>query len=111
MEPLNRLVASDFTNRFLLLDMETAPVISGIAVKRQRTIITGENFLNGVRVMLDGVDLGVANRSADNPGGEIVVGLGKKDFPRGQDFTFAVVNPDGLRSKPFTFQRLKPSRL
>ena len=105
LEPLNRLVASELTNRFLLLDMETAPVISGITVKRQRTIITGENFLNGAHVVLDGVDLGIANRSADNPGGEIVVGRGKKDLPRGQDFTFVIANPDGLRSKPFTFQR------
>jgi len=105
LEPLNRLVASDLTNRFLLLDIETTPVISGIAVKRQRTIITGENFLNGAHVVLDGVDLGIANRSAENPGGEIVVGLGKRDFPRGQDFTFVIVSPDGLRSKPFTFQR------
>jgi hypothetical protein len=80
-------------------------VINGIAAKRQRTIITGENFLNGAHVLLDGVDLGIANRSADNPGGEIIVGRGKKDFPHGQDFTFVIVNPDGRRSKPFTFQR------
>lgn len=105
LEPLNRLVVSDLTNRFLLLDVQTAPVISRIALKRQSTIITGENFLNGAHVVIDGVDLGIANRSADNPGGEIVVGRGKKDFPRGQDFTFVVVNPDGLRSRPFTFQR------
>ena len=105
IERLNRLIASNLSNRFLLLDAETAPVISGIAAKRQRTIITGENFLNGAHVVLDGVDLGIANRSADNPGGEIVVGRGKKDFPRGQDFTFVIANPDGLRSKPFTFQR------
>ncbi len=105
LEPLHRLVASDFTNRFLMLDLETAPVVSGIAVTSQRTIITGENFLNGAHVVLDGVDLGIANRSADNPGTEIIVDRGKKAFPRGQDFTFVVVNPDGLRSKPFTFQR------
>lgn len=105
LEPLNRLLASDLSNRFLLLDVETAPVISGIALKRKSTIITGENFLNGAHVVIDGVDLGIANRNAEDPGGEIVVDRGKKDFSRGQPFTFVVVNPDGLRSKPFTVQR------
>jgi hypothetical protein len=105
LEPLNRLVSSNFSNRFLLLDIETSPVINGIAVKRQRTIINGESFLNGAHVLLDGVDLGIANRSAETPGAEIIVDRGKKDFPRGQVFTFVIVNPDGLRSKPFAFQR------
>jgi len=105
LEPLKRLVASDHTNRFLLLDATTGPVISSIAVKRKSTIISGENFLNGAHVLFDGIDLGIANRSANYPGREIVLDRGKKDFTRGQLLRFMIVNPDGLTSNEFTIQR------
>ncbi|HSO76056.1 MAG TPA: hypothetical protein VLU47_14570 [Blastocatellia bacterium] len=53
---------------------------------------------------IDGGDLN-ARRSAENPGRKITLTRGKRDFPRGQEFTVVVTNRDGVASKPITFVR------
>ncbi|HSB29203.1 MAG TPA: hypothetical protein VLE19_15155 [Pyrinomonadaceae bacterium] len=106
IEASNRFLASDFSsNRILVLESETAPVIFSIKVKKHKTLVNGENFLSGAQIRIDGGSLGVATRSEENPGGQIVLSLGKKDFPRGRDFSFIVTNRDGRDSKPFTLHR------
>jgi hypothetical protein len=106
IEASNRLLASDFSsNRILVLQSETAPVISSVKVKKHKTLVNGENFLSGAQISIDGGSLGVATRSAENPGGQLVLSLGKKDFPRGRDFSFVVTNRDGRDSQPFTLHR------
>lgn len=92
-------------NKLVLEDVSVGPIISDVKVTSQQTIIKGANFLAGARVEINGADLGVVNRNPDNPGREIILDKGKRDFPAGQPFTIVVINRDGLRSKPFTFQR------
>ena len=93
------------TNVLRLLDLNTGPSISGVTIKKRRLIIEGENFLAGARVQINGQDIGIATRSSDNPGREIILDRGKKDLPEGQDVIVTVINRDGLRSKPFTVAR------
>jgi hypothetical protein len=93
------------TNVLKLLDLNAGPLIRGVTIKKRRLIIEGENFLAGARVQINGQDTGTATRTADNPGHEIILDRGKKDFPEGQDLTVEVINRDGLRSKPFTVAR------
>jgi hypothetical protein len=106
VEDLNRIVASDLSSSHLLiLDASTAPIIASVKVKRRSTIVIGSNFLSGAHLLIDGIDQGVANRSIDNPGTEIILERGKKDFPSGQDFDFVLINRDGVRSRPFLLRR------
>jgi hypothetical protein len=106
IEASKRLLASDFSsNRILVLEIETAPVIASIKVKKHKTVVNGENFLSGAQVSIDGAPVGGATRSEANPGGQLVLSLGKKDFPRGRDLSFIVTNRDGRDSKPFTLHR------
>jgi hypothetical protein len=92
-------------NKLVLEDVSIGPIISDAQVKGQQTIVKGANFLAGARVEINGLDLGVVNRNPENPGREIILDKGKRDFPAGQPFNVVVVNRDGLRSKAFTFQR------
>ena len=103
-EQLDVLVCANGTNKLVVLDMNSGPFVTGVKVKSSRTIITGANFLFGARVQVNGEDLGIANRTPNDPGREIVVDLGNKTLPRDQDITIVVVNRDGLSSKPFTFR-------
>jgi hypothetical protein len=105
LEHLGMLVTSNDTNKLLLVDVSTGPVVKIVEIKNGRTIIRGANFLSGARVEINGVDVDSANRNPDNPGREILIERGKKDFPRGQVFTVVVTNRDGLNSRPFTFTR------
>ncbi|HLG17296.1 MAG TPA: hypothetical protein VJH03_22805 [Blastocatellia bacterium] len=105
LEGLGKLVFTNGTNSVVIIDIATGPVVSGVKVKKKKTTINGGNFLAGARIELNGVDLGLANRNPDNPGHEIILDRGKKDFPSGEEFTVVVVNRDGLRSKPLTFRR------
>ena len=106
LEPLNRILASDLsTKNLLIVDASTAPAIASVKLKRHRTVIAGRNFLSGAHLLINGVDQGLAKRSAENPGGEIVVDQGKRDFPDGEEFSLEVVNRDGARSAPFVLRR------
>jgi len=106
LERLNRILASDLSTRNLLIvDAITAPAIASVKLKRHRTVIAGRNFLSGAHLLINGVDQGLAKRSAENPGGEIVVDQGKRDFPAGEEFSLEVVNRDGARSAPFVLRR------
>ncbi|HLG14924.1 MAG TPA: hypothetical protein VJH03_10545 [Blastocatellia bacterium] len=105
LEGLGKLVFTNRTNAVVIIDVATGPVVSSVKVKKKRTTIKGANFLAGARIELNGVDLGLANRNPDNPGHEIILDRGKKDFPIGEEFTVVVVNRDGLRSTPLTFRR------
>lgn len=105
VEPLNLLAFGTGTNKINLVGISTGPVVSSVSIKESRTIVSGKNFLTGTHIQINGVDLGLANRRADDPGHKIIINLGKKDFPRAQDFSVVVVNRDGLRSEPFTFRR------
>jgi hypothetical protein len=105
LEPLGLLVFDNGNDSLEIVDVNTGPVISDLRLKSDRTIIKGANFLRGARVQINGVDSGIANRNPDNPGHEIILSLGKRDFPRGHEFAVVVTNRDGLGSKPFTFER------
>ncbi|HLG16216.1 MAG TPA: hypothetical protein VJH03_17165 [Blastocatellia bacterium] len=105
LEGLGKLVFTKRINSIVIIDVATGPVVSGVRVKKKTTTIKGVNFLSGARVRLNGMDLGLASRNPDNPGHEITLNRGKKDFPSGESFTVEVTNPDGLTSKPFTFTR------
>jgi hypothetical protein len=93
------------TNVLNIFDLDTGPSIDSVTIKKRKLVIHGKNLLFGARVIINGEDLGVADRNPDAPGREIIVGRGKKDFPAGQDINVVVINRDGLSSKPFTFQR------
>jgi hypothetical protein len=93
------------TNVLTLLELDTGPSIRAVTVKKHRLLIEGDNFLAGARVEINGQETGIATRSPDNPGREIILDKGMRDFPAGQPFTIVVINRDGLRSKPFAFQR------
>ena len=94
------------TNVLTVLELDTGPSILSIAVKKHKVIIEGTNFLAGVRVEINGVDQGIINRNPSDPGREIILEKGKRDFLAGQPFSVVVINRDGLRSQPFTFQTI-----
>jgi hypothetical protein len=104
-EELDVLVCANGTNKLMVLDINSGPVVTGVQVKSSRTIIKGANFLFGTRVQVNGEDLGIANRNPDNPGHKITIDRGRKDYPEGQQFSVVVTNRDGLRSSPVTFTR------
>jgi len=92
-------------NKVVLEDIDLGPVITRIDVSKNQTSISGTNFLFGAHVTINGVDLGVADRNPGDPGREIILQRGKKDFPAGENFTVVITNRDGLSSKPFTLRR------
>lgn len=102
---LDVLVYANGTNKLVVVDIATAPIVTDVQVKRGRTIIKGANFLFGARVQINGEDLGIVDRNPDAPGHEIIINRGKKDFPSGQDINIVVINRDGLRSNTFIFRR------
>lgn len=105
LDPPGVIVLKRGRNRLGFVDASTGPIIDAIEVLRTRTIIKGANFLSGARVQINGVDLSVALRNPDDPGREIEIKRGKRDFPRGQEYTVVVINRDGVFSKPITFVR------
>ena len=105
LDPLGVIAFSGGGNKLVFVDVSTGPIIDAIEVLSTGTIIKGANFLSGARVQIDGVELKAARRNPDNPGREIEIKRGKRDFPRGQDFTVVVINRDGVSSKPFTLVR------
>ncbi|HLG15036.1 MAG TPA: hypothetical protein VJH03_11120 [Blastocatellia bacterium] len=104
LEPLGKMVFSNGA-KLILVDTITGPLVADVEIDKKRTIVKGANFLSGARIELNGTDLGLANRNPDNPGHEVILDRGKKDFPIGEEFTVVVVNRDGLRSTPLTFSR------
>ena len=104
LDPPGVIVFSRSGTKLVFVDVSTGPIIDAIEVLSTRTIIKGGNFLSGARVQIDGVDVN-ARRNAEDPGREIIIKRGKRDFPRGQDFTVVVINRDGVASKPVTFAR------
>lgn len=105
LDPPGVIVFSSGGNKLVFVDVSTGPIIDAVEVLSTSTLIKGANFLSGARVQIDGVDIGVAGRNPDHPGREVTIQRGKKDFPRGQEFTVVVTNRDGVFSKPFTFVR------
>ena len=105
LDPPGVIVFGRGRDKLMFADVSTGPIIDAIEVLSTRTIIKGSNFLSGARVQIDGVELNVARRNPDDPGREIIIKRGKRDFPRGQDFTVVVINRDGVSSKPITFAR------
>ena len=104
-EHLGVFVSADATENLPVIKVETGPVIDGVVVKKNRTVIRGSNFLSGARIRIDSEEIGAADRSPGDPGREISIRRGKRDFPRGQQFTLVVINRDGAESEPFTFSR------
>ncbi|HXG67778.1 MAG TPA: hypothetical protein VNO70_21940 [Blastocatellia bacterium] len=100
--PTGQLLFND--GRLVFVDIETKPVITGVAVRKKRTVIKGANFLSGARVTVNGEDMGVVERSPENPGREMILNRGSKSLPAGP-LTFVVVNRDGLSSTPFLVSR------
>jgi hypothetical protein len=105
LDPPGVIVFSRGRNKLVFVDSSTGPIIDSIEVLSDRTIIKGANFLSGVRVRIDGVEDLTARRSLEAPGRKITITRGKRDFPRGQEFTVIVTNRDGVASKPITFER------
>ncbi|MEK6407382.1 MAG: hypothetical protein AABN34_10490 [Acidobacteriota bacterium] len=105
LDPPGVIVFNSGRNKLVFADVSTKPIIDAIEVLSDRTIIKGANLLSGARVQIDGVDLSGARRNPDDPGREIIIKRGKRDFPRGQDFTVVVINRDGVSSKPIAFAR------
>lgn len=104
LDPPGVIVFAKGGDKLVFVDASTGPKIETIEVLGARTIIKGSNFLSGAHVQIDGVDLD-ARRNPDDPGRQITIKRGKKDFPRGQVFTVVVINRDGVSSKPVTFGR------
>lgn len=102
LEASGKLTFNNRSNKLILVDVHTEPVITDVKIKKKTTLIKGANFLSGVKVKINGVEVTNAERNAANPGREIIVNLGKKDFPTGQDVVITLVNRDGLTSKPFS---------
>ncbi|MBI3650077.1 MAG: hypothetical protein HY231_03425 [Acidobacteria bacterium] len=98
------LLYANGTNKFVMLDAQVAPVINAVRVKKDSTLISGFNFLSGLKVTLNGEEVPTANRSAQNPGREIILPLGRKDLPPTQELRIEVTNRDGLISKPFVIK-------
>ncbi|MBI3650076.1 MAG: hypothetical protein HY231_03420 [Acidobacteria bacterium] len=92
-------------NKLVLTDVETAPVIEEVRIKKKRARIKGTNFLAGVRVQINGNEAVMAERSLADPNHEIIINLGKKDWQDGQEITLTVINRDGLISKPFLVKK------
>jgi hypothetical protein len=88
-----------------IMDVPDRPIISGVAVKGKQTTISGANFLSGATVTISGINTALVNSSQPVPGREIIVGLGKADFPKGRQFNLVVTNRDGLSSGSFSFER------
>jgi hypothetical protein len=105
LDPPGVIVFSRGGDKLVFVDVSTGPIIDTIEVLRTGTIIKGANFLSGVRVQINGVDLSPVSRNPDDPGHEIEINRGKRDFPRGQEFTVVVINRDGASSKPITVVR------
>jgi hypothetical protein len=105
LDPPGVIVFSRRGNALVFVDVSTGPSIDALEVHGARTIIKGTNFLSGARVQINGVNLKVARRNLDAPGREIIIKRGKRDFPRGQDFSVVVINRDGVSSKTITFVR------
>lgn len=94
------LVVFSAGNRFVLVDVELGPSIDSVEVKKNHTVISGANFLSGVRVQINGKDVEEVTRDSADPGREIVINRGKKDFPIGEEVTIVVVNRDNKSSVP-----------
>jgi hypothetical protein len=105
VESQQLLSFTDGTNKLTLTDMNTGPTIDGVEVRRSNTTITGTNFLAGVRVQINGMDLDGVARNPEDPGHIITIGRGKRDFPPGQSFSISIINRDGLASEPFVLVR------
>jgi hypothetical protein len=105
VESQQLLSFTDGTNKLTLVDMNTGPTIENVKARGSNTTITGTNFLAGVRVQINGMDVEGATRSPDDPGHIITIGRGKRDFPSGQSFSISVTNRDGLASEPFVLTR------
>jgi hypothetical protein len=87
------------TNVLNLLDLNTGPSIQSVTLKKHKLIIEGENFLFGVRVQINGVDVIVeVARNPERPGREITAKIGKNEFFPGQELSVVVINRDGLSS-------------
>ncbi len=105
IESQGLIACTNGSNKLILADVSTTPIISSIQVKKKQTIIKGANFLSGAKLKINGVDIGIANRNPEKPGNEITLERGKKDFPAEQEFTFIITNRDDKESKPFTYKR------
>jgi len=92
-------------NSLMIMDAPDRPLVSGMTVKAGRSVIRGANFLQGVRVTVNGVDVVGADRSATDPGGELIIPKGKRDFPPGQQFNVVIINRDGSVSDDFVLVR------
>jgi hypothetical protein len=105
LEAQGLLTFTNSSNRLFLLDIGTAPAITGVEVHRSTTTLLGARFLSGARVQINGVDAGEVNRDPNDPGHVITISRGKKDFPPGQSSSISVINRDGLASQAFILMR------
>jgi hypothetical protein len=104
LEDEGRLILGSQVGKLTLIDVTIGPVIRNVEVKGKETIIRGINFLAGARVLLNGEDLGLADRDPDDPGREIIIRRGRKNLPADRDSTLSIINRDGLRSQTFSFR-------
>ncbi|MBI3649686.1 MAG: hypothetical protein HY231_01415 [Acidobacteria bacterium] len=91
-------------NKLYLAEITTAPIISSVKLKKKNLTIRGANYLAGVKVKINGVEVINGERNPINPGREIVLPLGRKDLPPTQELRIEVTNRDGLISKPFVIK-------
>jgi hypothetical protein len=98
------LVSRDGSNKIVLADVETAPLVEEVKMKKKRTSIKGKNFLSGIRVQINGIEVERVERSLDDPGHEITISLGRKNFSQGQKLRITLINHDGLISAPYILQ-------
>jgi hypothetical protein len=103
LEDEGKLILGSQVGKLTLIDVSTGPVIRNVEVKGKETIIRGINFLAGARVLLNGEDLGLADRDPEDPGREIIIRRGRKNLPADRDSALVIINRDGLRSNTFSF--------
>ncbi len=104
LEPPGLLVYRIGLNKLVFVDISTGPVITSVKIKKKTTILSGMNFLSGLKVKVNGVEVENVERSLDQPGRQIIINQGRKNFPEGLDIVLTVENRDGLISKPFTIK-------
>ena len=78
-----------------------APVISGIGITGKNLIVSGSNYVEGARIVMDGTPQKTIFQDSSTLIGKKV----GKQIASGQTVSLAVRNPDGFVSQASSFRR------
>jgi hypothetical protein len=82
----------------------TKPRISGVSVSGKKLFVTGENFDDGAKILVDGDPQKSANDD-QNPATTLIAKKSGKKIALGQTVVLMVRNSDGSLSNAFSFTR------